>query len=78
MHTSPAFVCRYSDGVEIRMTCHCPSGLDLPRGLKLAAAAYASRTRGRTPPPITSARFERDGETIKQYSAEELLAGGAA
>jgi len=45
--------------------------LNLGRGVRLARAAYESRTK-KTPPPIIEARYERDGEILESYEREEL------
>ena len=58
--------------------CENPNKLDLVRGIRLARAAYQSRTKGREPPPIVSARFVSRGENgaddtvLATYSAAEI------
>ena len=72
--TSPTFVCRYSDGVIVRMTTFCePGHLDLARGLVLAAAAYRSRV-GKPPPAVVAASFVRPftNEVVQSYGSSEL------
>jgi hypothetical protein len=74
--TSPTFVARFADFVVTRLTTHCTRDrLDLQRGVKLAQAAYASRTR-KKPPPIIEARFVEpfSDQVIKAYDAAELQA----
>jgi hypothetical protein len=76
MTSSPTFVAVFSDRERstTRMTVwHSPGrqSLDLGRGVRLAQAAYQSRTN-KAPPAIASAHYERDGEVIQKYSAEEI------
>jgi hypothetical protein len=48
-------------------------GLDLRRGVKLACAAYRSRTK-REPPPIVQAHFESsDGIVLAEYTAAQIV-----
>ena len=66
--TSPVFVATFADGELTRMTTHHEpdrKSFDLARGIRLARAAYESRT-GRTAPAITKAHFKRDGVTLKK------------
>ena len=56
MNTSPAFVAVFADGETTRMTVfQAGKTLNLSRGVRLARAAYESRTK-KTPPPIVEAR----------------------
>jgi hypothetical protein len=72
MSDSPAFVAKFADGEVTRMTTHQDkSRLSLTRGVCLARAAYESRTK-RAPPAIVEAHYERDGEVLERYDAEEL------
>jgi transcriptional regulator with XRE-family HTH domain len=62
----PTFIAEFSDGVQTRMTVYTPlDELDWDRGVRLAQAAYQSRTR-KPPPAIIAARFERDGQVLAQ------------
>ena len=72
--TSPTFAAVFADGVSVRMTTHCPNGLDLGRGTRLAVAAYQTR-RKQDPPAMISAQFEvpATGEVLKTYAASELI-----
>jgi hypothetical protein len=45
----------------------------LARGVRLARAAYESRTK-QPAPAIVSAHYERDGEILENYDAEQLNA----
>ena len=45
--------------------------LNLGRGVRLARAAYESRTKQKSP-PIIEARYERDGEALENYGRERL------
>jgi hypothetical protein len=69
---SPIFVCTFADGEVTRMTTF-QSGetLNLGRGVRLACAAYESRTK-KAPPPIVEAHYERDGEVLESYEREQL------
>ena len=60
MTRSPIFVCTFADGEVTRMTTF-QSGetLNLGRGVRLACAAYESRTK-KAPPPIVEAHYERE------------------
>jgi hypothetical protein len=71
--TSPTFVAKFADSEVTRMTTYTSlARLDVARGVRLAKAAYQSRTRS-PPPPIIEARFETvDGTVLKSYSTEEL------
>jgi hypothetical protein len=72
--TSPTFVCKFSDGVETKMTTHCtPDNLDLQRGIALANVAYQSRTTRKKPPAITYARFQTlDGVVLCEYDITDI------
>jgi hypothetical protein len=76
--TSPTFLCRFSDGVETKMTTHCtPDNLDLRRGIALSRIAYRSRTKGKRPPPIADARFQTlDGVVLREYDDKEITDAG--
>ena len=72
MSTSPAFVAIFTDGEVTRMTTFQKTkALDLGRGVRLARAAYESRTKQKSP-PIIEARYGRDGEMLKTYGREQL------
>jgi hypothetical protein len=75
MATSPTFVAEFENGdsvVVTRMQTYAPKGkLDLARGVRLARAAYESRTK-QPAPAIVSARYESDGEVIESYERELL------
>ena len=72
MSTSPAFVAIFTDGEVTRMTTFQKTkALDLGRGVRLARAAYESRTK-RKSPPIIEAHYERDGEALENYGREQL------
>ena len=72
MTNSATFIARFADGEVTRLTTHARAGKpNLARGVRLARAAYESRTK-RTPPAITEARYESDGEVLKTYDAEIL------
>ena len=65
---SPTFIARFADGIETRMTVATRlDALNVRRGVKLARAAYWSRTK-RVPPAITEARFE-NGKILATYRA---------
>jgi hypothetical protein len=70
---TPTFICNFADGEQTRMTVHCPKGLDIVRGVKLARYAYESRT-GKTPPAMLGATFvsSDDGQSLMAYGADEL------
>jgi hypothetical protein len=72
MTISPTFVATFADGEVTRMTTF-QSGktLSLGRGVRLARAAYESRTK-RAAPPIVGAHYERDGEVLESYEREQL------
>ena len=72
MSASPVFVAIFVGGETTRMTVF-QSGktLNLVRGVRLARAAYESRTKQKSP-PIIEARYERDGEMLKTYRREQL------
>jgi transcriptional regulator with XRE-family HTH domain len=69
----PTCVIEFDDGVVTRMSTWCASDekLDWDRGVRLAQAAYQSRTR-RSPPAIIAARFERDGQLLAQRNGGEM------
>jgi hypothetical protein len=71
---SPTFAATFSDGVAVRMSTHCPNGLDLGRGARLAIAAYQSR-RKCDPPAMVFAQFEApmSGEVLRTYTTGELV-----
>jgi hypothetical protein len=69
--TSPVFVAKFADGEVTRMTTYAGRGLSFARGVRLARAAYESRTK-RTPPPIVEAHYECDDNAIERYDAEGL------
>jgi hypothetical protein len=75
MTASPTFVAEFENGdsvVVTRMTVHMPGGkLNMARGVRLARAAYESRTK-KPPPAIISAHYESDGEIIETYTRELL------
>jgi hypothetical protein len=65
-------VARFADGEITRLsTFHSGDKLNLSRGVRLARAAYESRTR-KAPPAIIEAYYERDGEVLERYDAEVL------
>jgi hypothetical protein len=73
MSASPTFVAIFADNETTRMTVF-QSGktLSLVRGVRLARAAYESRTK-KTPPPIVEAHYERrNGEILESYEREQL------
>jgi hypothetical protein len=70
--SSPTFVAKFADGVTTRMTTFTPRDkLNVWRGVRLAHAAYRSRTK-REPVPIVEAHFERNGAVLAEYRAEQL------
>ena len=72
MNTSPTFVATFVDGEVTRMTTFQKTKtLDLKRGVRLARAAYESRTKQESP-SIVEAHYERDGEVLKSYGREQL------
>jgi hypothetical protein len=72
MNASPTFVAIFADGETTRMTVFQPGKtLDLGRGVRLARAAYESRTKQKSP-PIIKAHYERDGEILESYEREQL------
>jgi hypothetical protein len=72
MNTSPTFAATFADGEVTRMTTFQKTkALDLARGVRLARAAYESRTKQKSP-PIVEAHYERDGEVLESYEREEL------
>jgi hypothetical protein len=75
MTDSPTFVAKFADGETTRMSVHCPSKLDIDRGVRLARHAYRSR-KGREPPPMVAGHFERDGHTLESYGTKRLARCG--
>jgi hypothetical protein len=76
--TSPTFVAVFDDHkrTTTRMTTWHGDGrrtLDLPRGVRLARAAYKTRTKSE-PPAIVKAHYERDGAILQEYDADEVKA----
>jgi len=68
----PIFVCKFGDGERTRMTVHCPNGLDVARGVRLARYAYESRKQ-KAPPAMLSATFiSWDGIKLMSYTDDEL------
>jgi hypothetical protein len=73
---SVVFAARWSDGIETKMSVYTTvDELDVARGVAVSRAAYSSRRRV----PITDiaativqARFEKGGEVLRTYAAEEL------
>jgi len=76
MTSSPSPVCivTFVNGEVTRMTTWSANGKpDLRRGIKLAYAAYESRTMSK-PPAITALHFETaDGENVAQFTAEQIM-----
>jgi hypothetical protein len=69
---SPVCVCTFVDGEVSRLTTWSKDGTpDVRRGVRLGCFAYESRTK-QSPPPITAARFERNGEIILQCTPEQI------
>jgi len=72
MSSSPVCIVEFGDGETTRMTTwsemHKP---DLRRGIKLALAAYESRTK-RRPPAIAKVKFELDDGTAIEIPAKQL------
>jgi hypothetical protein len=73
MTASPTCVVRFADGEITRMTTWSASGKpDVPRGVRLAQAAYESRTK-RKPPAIAELHFETaDGVMLLSLKADEI------
>jgi hypothetical protein len=72
MTGSATFIAIFADGEATRLTTYAAAGkLNLTRGVRLARAAYESRTK-RTPPAIAEAHYECDGEVLETYDAETL------
>ncbi len=72
-HVSPTFEARFSDGTQTRMTTFTSlDQLDWQRGVRLSQAAYASRFKGRLPPPIITGRFEQHGNMLATYDRPEV------
>jgi hypothetical protein len=75
MTTSPTFVAEFENGDSViitRMTTYAPKGKpDLARGVRLARAAYESRTK-QPAPAIISAHYECNGEVIESYERQLL------
>jgi hypothetical protein len=70
----PTFVATFADSAVTRMSTFTSlAKLDVDRGLRLARAAYESRSRcfpngtNAIVPPIVSAHFEQDGVTLASY-----------
>jgi len=74
-HSSPTCVATFADGEITRMTVWSANGKpDLRRGIKLAHAAYESRTQ-RKPPAITALHFEIvDGKNTvtTKFTADQI------
>jgi len=71
MNTSPAFVAVFADGETTRMTVfQAGKTLNLGGGVRLARAAYESRTK-KTPPPIVEARYEHGSDVLESYRREQ-------
>ena len=69
---SPTFVAHFADGEVTRMTTRCdPKKLDQQRGVRLARHAHHSRCK-KEPPAIVKASFQCNGETLAEYTAEQL------
>jgi hypothetical protein len=69
---SPTFVAKFIDGETTRVTVFTRGNkLNVWRGVRLAHAAYRSRTK-KEPIAIVEARFERNGAVLAEYSAEQL------
>ena len=75
MTSSPTCVVTFADGETTCMTVWSASGKpDLRRGIKLAHAAYESRTMSK-PPAITALHFETvDGESVTttKFTADQI------
>jgi hypothetical protein len=83
----PTFVARFADGEVIRMTIHCPKGLDWERGERIANVAWQTRWWQKMveanrdalsticdrpePPAIVSRHFESDGVVLATGPDEE-------
>jgi hypothetical protein len=75
MPHSPIFDATFTDGTQVRMTTWHDKdhkSLDLARGVRLAIAAYKTRHPSNPVPSFKEARFERDGEVLQRYPAQEL------
>ncbi|MGO9049408.1 MAG: hypothetical protein ACLP19_27205 [Xanthobacteraceae bacterium] len=73
-YNSPTFVARFADGTVTRMSTYCgPGKLDAARGVRIAWAAYESRKK-RPAGTIIQAHFERNGEILQRYAADQLAA----
>jgi len=74
-HSSPTCAATFADGEVTRMTVWSANGKpDLRRGIRLAWAAYESRTM-RKPPAITALHFEAaDGESVTttKFAADQI------
>jgi len=74
-HSSPTCVVTFADGEITRMTTWSSNGKpDLRRGIRLAHAAYESRTISK-PPAITALHFEAaDGESVTttKFTADQI------
>lgn len=63
----PTFVATFADGQVTRMSTYTDlAKLDVDRGMRLARAAYESRTK-RPAAEIVAASFERDGQMLASY-----------
>jgi hypothetical protein len=72
MSTSPTFVAVFADGAVTRLsTFQSGKTLNLARGVRLARAAYESRTKQKSS-PIIEAHYEREGEMLESYEHERL------
>jgi|SRR6516164_766503 len=75
--SSPICVVTFADGEITRMTTWSPNGEpDLRRGIRLAYAAYESRTRSR-PPAITALHFEvahGQSVTVTKFTLDQIAA----
>jgi hypothetical protein len=70
--SGPTLIARFVDGEVTRMSVYTSlARLDVARGVRLARHAYRQRT-GNEPPAIVAAEFVQNGETLRQYSADEL------
>ena len=69
---SPTFVATFADGEVTQMTTYTAlDELDVTRGVRLARAAFKSRTK-HEPPAIIEARFKQDGKILASYDAKQL------
>jgi hypothetical protein len=72
---SAVLECKFADGNVTRMTTwHGKPGVpDLRRGMPVSQHAYWSRMK-QPPHDAIEAHFERDGEVLKKYTADDLKA----